>query len=112
MIFTIEQAAEPTVMVLAGDVLGGADALEFTRAISDLIRDGARTVIVDLGQVELMNSSGLGMLVSASGALRAAGGAMSIASASDKIQGLFRMTRLDAVLVSYATRDEAIAACR
>lgn len=111
MTFTIEQT-EPTVVVLSGDVLGGADALEFTRTISDLIRDGARTVVVDLAQVELMNSSGLGMLVSASGALRSAGGSMSIASASEKIQGLFRMTRLDSVLAQYPTLDEAIAANR
>ncbi len=111
MTFTIEQA-DPTVVVLSGDVLGGADALEFTRTISDLIREGTRHVVVDLEQVELMNSSGLGMLVSASGALRAAGGSMSIATANEKIQGLFRMTRLDSVLVNYPTRDEAISANR
>jgi len=109
MTFAIEQG-DPVVVIVMGNVLGGAEALEFNRAVSDLIREGARRLVVDLAGVELMNSSGLGMLVSASSSLRSAGGTMSLASAGEKIQGLFRMTRLDSVLAHYATRDEAIAA--
>jgi anti-sigma B factor antagonist len=111
MTFSVVQG-DPVVVVVDGDVLGGAEALDFTRAITDLVRDGARNVVVDLAGVNLMNSSGLGMLVAASGTIRTAGGTMSIAAAGEKIQGLFKMTRLDSVLVHYPTRDQAIAARR
>jgi len=109
MTFTIEQN-DPAVISLNGNVLGGAEAMEFTRAVSDLVREGIRHVVVDLSDVPVMNSSGLGMLVAASTSLRSAGGALAVAGASEKIQGLFRMTRLDSVLAQYPTRDEAVAA--
>jgi len=111
MTFAIE-SGDPTILVVAGSVLGGAEALEFSRAIANLVRDGVRSVVVDMSGVDVMNSSGLGMLVSSSGVMRSAGGTMSIASAGEKLQALFRMTRLDSVLVQYPTRDEAIAATR
>lgn len=109
MTFTIEPN-DPAVVSLNGSVLGGAEALEFTRAIGDLVREGVRRVVVDLSNVPVMNSSGLGMLVGASTSLRTAGGELAIAGANEKIQGLFKMTRLDSVLAQYATRDEAVAA--
>ncbi len=109
MTFTIEHN-DPAVVALDGNVLGGAEAMEFTRAVSDLVREGVRHVVVDLTNVPVMNSSGLGMLVGASTSLRTSGGSLAIAGANEKIQGLFRMTRLDSVLAQYATRDEAVAA--
>ena len=109
MTFSIEHN-DPAVIALSGNVLGGAEAMEFSRAIGDLVRDGVRRMIVDLSDVPLMNSSGLGMLVGASTSLRSAGGSLAIAGANEKIQHLFRMTRLDSVLTHYPTRDEAVAA--
>ena len=109
MTFSIEHN-DPAVIALSGNVLGGAEAMEFSRAIGDLVRDGVRRMIVDLSDVPLMNSSGLGMLVGASTSLRSAGGSLAIAGANEKIQHLFKMTRLDSVLTHYPTRDEAVAA--
>ena len=111
MTFTIEQN-DPAVVSLSGNVLGGAEALEFTRAITNLVREGVRHMVIDLTNVAVMNSSGLGMLVGASTSLRSAGGSVVVAGANDKILGLFKMTRLDSVLAQYATRDEAVAACQ
>lgn len=109
MTFTIEHS-DPAVVLLHGNVLGGADGLEFSRAIGDLVRDGGLRVVIDLSDVPLMNSSGLGMLVGASASLRKAGGMLAVAGANEKIQGLFKMTRLDSVFASYPTREEALAA--
>lgn len=111
MKFTIEQT-EPTVIAIHGDVLGGADAMEFTGAIGELIRKGVHHVVVDLSDVRLMNSSGLGMLVGASASLRSAKGTLAVAGANAKIRELFTMTRLDSVLAQYETRSEALAAHR
>jgi anti-anti-sigma factor len=109
MTFTIEHS-DPAIVLMHGNVLGGADGLEFSRAIGDLVRDGVHRVVIDLGEVPMMNSSGLGMLVGASASLRKAGGSLSVAGANEKIHGLFKMTRLDSVFASYPTRDEALAA--
>ncbi len=109
MKFTIE-LGDPAVIEILGDVLGGADAMEFTKAIGELIRGGVRRVVVDLTGVPLMNSSGLGMLVGASTSLRSAGGSLAVAGANQKLRELFKMTRLDTVLAQFETRGEALAA--
>jgi anti-sigma B factor antagonist len=111
MKFTIEQN-DPTVIAITGDVLGGADAMEFSRAINEQIREGAHQVIVDLSEVHLMNSSGLGMLVAASTSLRSSGGRLMVVGANERIKSLLKMTRLDSVFASYETRDAAVEACR
>ena len=112
MTFTIEENSDPVVVALSGDVLGGADAMEFTRAIGEIVRGGQTRVIIDLSDVQLMNSSGLGMLVNASTSIRSAGGSFSVAGANPKIQSLFKMTRLDTVFANYSSRGEAVLAHR
>ena len=109
MEFSIEQN-NPAVIAVSGNVLGGPDALEFTKTVSELLRGGEAFVVVDLSNVEVMNSSGLGMLVGASTTVRSANGKLVVAGANAKLQNLFRMTRLDSVLASYASRAEALAA--
>jgi anti-sigma B factor antagonist len=111
MKFTIEQS-EPTIIAISGDVLGGADAMEFSRAVNDQIRDGVRQIVVDLSDVHLMNSSGLGMLVAASTSLRTSGGRLVVVGANERIRSLLKMTRLDTVFASFETRDAAVEACR
>jgi anti-sigma B factor antagonist len=111
MTFIIEES-DPVVVALTGDVLGGAEAMEFTRAIGEIVREGAKRLIIDLSDVQLMNSSGLGMLVNASTTIRSSGGSFAVAGANPKIQSLFRMTRLDTVFANYSSRDEALLAHR
>ena len=108
MKFTVEQT-EPAIIVINGDVLGGADAMEFTSGVGELVREGARGVVVDMNAVELMNSSGLGMLVGAAKTVRGAGGEFCVVGANQKILSLFKMTRLDAVFRTFATREDALA---
>ncbi|MBS1912117.1 MAG: STAS domain-containing protein [Bacteroidetes bacterium] len=109
MTFSIDHN-NPAVIAVAGHVIGGAEGMQFSQAIGELVRGGERCVIVDLALVPVMNSSGLGMLVGASSTLRSAGGLLVVAGANEKITALFKMTRLDSVLPQYATREEALAA--
>ena len=111
MKFTIEQS-DPTVIAINGDVLGGADAMEFSRTLNEQVQAGARQVIVDLSDVHLMNSSGLGMLVAASTSLRSSGGRLMVVGANERIVSLLKMTRLDSVFANYETRDAAVEASR
>ncbi len=109
MEFTVENN-DPLVVVLSGSVIGGAGALEFTRTVGDALRTGTRRVVVDLAEVPVMNSSGLGMLVSTYTTVRNSGGMFVLAGANEKILNLFKMTRLDLVFTHYPTRDEAMSA--
>ncbi len=83
--------------------------MEFTEAVNGCIGNGIVHAVVDMTDVELMNSSGLGMLVAASRSLVAAGGGIALVGANDRIRKLFSMTRLDSVFRQFGTPEEAIA---
>ena len=88
--------------------LGGNDALSFNKIIDELIQSDVSFLIIDCSQVELMNSSGLGMLVSAFTNFNNAGKKLYIVSVPDKIKNLLKITHLDQVLKIYDDQDAAL----
>jgi anti-sigma B factor antagonist len=73
-----------------------------------LIDAGKNKVVVDLGEVKFMNSSGLGMLIGALTTVRNAGGNLKLARASDKIEQLLVVTKLVTVFEHFDAVDEAL----
>jgi anti-sigma B factor antagonist len=85
------------IIELPSKALGGVEALDFSLLCDKLFNDGAKTIIIDLEKVEVMNSSGLGMLVGALSKAKKINVSFALASAPDKILNLLKMTRLDGV---------------
>ena len=98
------------VIALDKHIFGGPQAVNFTAAIKNHLQEGVKNFIFDCSQVEIMNSSGLGMIVSVYSAAGKHGGSCVVALAPDKITELLKITRLDSVIRSYATIDDAVAA--
>src|SRR5215471_19113708 len=68
-----------------------------------LVEDGARRVVVDLGRVEFLDSTGLGVLVGALKRLRGVGGELSLVCGQERLLKIFRITGLDRVFTLYPT---------
>ena len=66
-------------------------------------------MVIDLVQVERMNSSGLGILINALHTFRQNGGALRLAGPTPLVQNLLKITRLDSLFESYETVDAAVA---
>lgn len=108
MEFKIKQEKGVTVISLKGKVIGGPDASELTRQLHGLIDQGKKQIVVDLGGVELMNSSGLGMLIGGLTTVRNAGGDLKLANASVKILSLFTVTKLSKVFTHFPSVKNAV----
>ncbi len=93
---------------LKGNVMGGPDASSLNEELHKLIDAGKSKVVVDLGDVKFMNSSGLGMLIGALTTVRNAGGNLKLARASEKIEQLLVVTKLVTVFEHFDTVDEAL----
>ena len=78
-------------------VLGGSDAAEFSRKVQDSAAAGVTKLILDLSAVEVMNSSGLGMLVAAHSTMKRHGGTLSFLHTPEVVMKLLRMTHLETV---------------
>jgi len=76
--------------------------------IHDLLKQGERKLILDLTDVERMDSSGVQMIYSCYSAAQNAGGELRFVAANSRVTRLFEMTRLDLVLPFYQTVDAAL----
>jgi len=65
-------------------------------------------VVVDLEQVKLMNSSGLGMLVSGLSLMRRLEKSFMLASIPPKVENLLQITHLNEVFKLFDTVEKAI----
>ena len=107
MRFSINELGDVTVIQLNGNVMGGPDATNLNEELHKLVGQGKKKVVVDLGDVKFMNSSGLGMLIRALTTMRNAGGDMKLARASEKIESLLMVTKLITVFDHFEKVEEA-----
>ena len=91
-----------------GKIMGGPDATILHERLHDLIEQGKKKVIIDLAEVEWMNSTGLGILISGVTTLRNSEGELKLANVSEKILSLFEITKLAKVFETYDSVDSAI----
>lgn len=110
MKYDITEQFNCVIIHLKGNIMGGPHAEEFRDQLHNLIDDGKTNVIVNLGKVKFMNSSGLGILIGALTTMRNAGGNLVICEADKKIENLLMITQLISVFQHYRTQDSAVQA--
>jgi anti-sigma B factor antagonist len=91
-----------------GKIMGGPDATLLHDKLHEIIEAGKKQVIIDLSQVDWMNSTGLGILISTLTTLRNNNGELKLANVTEKIQSLLVITKLAPVFDSFDTIDDAI----
>ncbi len=77
-------------------------------SIEGVVQDGSTRVVLDLGAVSFMDSSGLGAVIAGLKRARQAGGDLRLAAVGEQVQTVMRLTNLDRVLRPHETvRDAA-----
>ena len=100
--------SEIIISSLQENVLGGNEALEFTSQLHDHLQKDVKIVIVDLSKVIMINSSGLGMLVSGLSSIKKHGASMVLTGVPEKVMSLLKMTHLDRVFQLSNSIEEAV----
>ena len=109
MKYDVSERYNCVIFSLKGNIMGGPDAEKFREELHSLIESGKTEVIIDLGKVKFMNSSGLGILIGGLSTMRNAGGDLRICQADKKIESLLMVTQLISVFKHYRTLKEAVA---
>ena len=97
------------VLSLSGKIMGGPDHEKFQAEIKTLVSEGYVDVLLDMHKVSWVNSTGLGILVSAYHTLKKNGGTLKICRVSDRIDNILNVTQLKLVFQTFADCDEALA---
>jgi anti-sigma B factor antagonist len=96
------------VIELKGNVIGGPDSEEFSKLLHKFVDEGKKNVVVDLGSVKFMNSSGLGMLISGFTTMKNGGGSLKLSNATEKINSLLVITKLITIFENFDSVDKAV----
>jgi len=84
-----------------------AAAAGLDKQLSELVNAGHTRLVVDLSDVELIDSSGLGALVSGFEAARASGGDLKIMSPGEQAALVLELTNVNRLLHTVASADTA-----
>jgi anti-sigma B factor antagonist len=85
---------------------------DLREALAKVLAEGSRAVVVDLGAVKFIDSTGLGVLVGAFTAVRNAGGRLAVVNDHSAVLKVLTITALHDVLGVQPTLDRAVAAVR
>jgi anti-sigma B factor antagonist len=97
------------ILTFKGDLLGEPDTSNVRNKIHSLVTDNMKKIVIDLGGVNYMNSSGIGTLIACFTTVKNSGGELKLANVGGKVQNLFVITQLVKVFDTYETVDRAIA---
>lgn len=91
------EISDVVVVDLAGRITLGEPTRAVRAALGDVISEGHKKILVKLGEVEFMDSAGLGELLNAFRTLGNQGGQMKLLNVTSPVLGLMKTTGMDQV---------------
>jgi anti-sigma B factor antagonist len=109
MSLTIDLEQEPNhwVLRLAGDLDYG-ECAAFRMSIDRILKKSPPATIVDLSELEYLDSSGLGLLLSLSKEYGAQGGRLVLVT-NETVDNILSLTRLNGIFSTASSMEDAVA---
>ena len=105
---TTRQVGDVTVIDAAGRITLGEGASTFRDTIRDLATKGNKKLLVNLGDVSYIDSSGIGEMVSGFTTVTNHGGQLKLLSLSKRVKDLLQITKLYTVFEVFDDEASAV----
>ena len=102
------QAGDVTILDLSGSVRMGEGAVSLRNAIRGLVEQGKNKILLNLGGVKNVDSSGIGELIANYTTISREDGQLKLLNLTEKIQNLLVITKLLTVFDSYDNEADAL----
>lgn len=102
------QVEDVSVVDLSGDGIG-AEPSTLKQLITSLLDSGHRQIVLNLGDLNSMDSTGVAEIVASYKTIDANGGVFKIAGARGHLRRLLHVTRVDTFISLYDSEAEAVA---
>ena len=106
---TTRQVDSISVVDLSGRITLGEGCSQLRELIRDLLAKGHKSILLNLGEVTYIDSSGIGELVSGFTAVSNQGGQLKLLNLTKKVQDLLQITKLLTVFDVHDYEAKAIA---
>lgn len=97
-----------TIIDLSGRIALGEGSALLRKTIRDLLEDGQTKILLNLGDVNYIDSSGIGELVSGFTAVRNRSGELKLLNLTKKVHDLLQITKLFTVFDVYSDESTAV----
>jgi anti-sigma B factor antagonist len=105
----VRQVGDVTVIDATGRITLGEGSSVFRETIKDLVGKGNKKILLNLGDVSYIDSSGIGELVSGFTSVSNAGGQLKLLNLTKRIQDLLQITKLYTVFEVFDKESDALA---
>ncbi len=102
------QAGDVTILDMSGAVRMGEGSISLRNAIRGLVEQGKKKILLNLGGVKNVDSSGIGELIANYTTVSRDGGQLKLLNLTDRIQNLLVITKLLTVFDAYDNEAEAL----
>ena len=97
------------VLDCSGKITLGEGTMTVRNTVREILSSGGKKIILNLNDVNYIDSSGIGELVSSYTTVTNAGGKLKLLNLTNKIQELLQITKLLTVFDAYADEKVAVA---
>ena len=101
-----------SVITCSGQIILGASSTEFRNTFRELIQHGSKKLVIDLGDVTYLDSTGIGELVGAYTNAYNAKAVVKLSRLPEKIYNLLQITKLVTVFEIHVDEAAAISSFR
>ncbi len=98
-----------TILDIHGKITIGEGSAEIRNRVRDLLQAGRKKILLNLGDVSYVDSSGIGELVSSFTTVTNQGGQLKLLSLTKKLRELLAITKLLTVFDTYDEESKAVA---
>src|ERR1700688_4837555 len=107
---TIRDVDGVTVVTLDGLIVLGEESSALREKLKGLLAEGKKKLVLDMKNVTMIDSSGLGALVAAYSTAKTAGASLRLCSLGAHFNQLLQITKLLTVFEVSRTQEEAVSA--
>jgi anti-sigma B factor antagonist len=104
----LRQVGDVTIMVCSGQITLGEATSVFRNTVREIINKGSKKLLIDLGSVTYLDSSGIGELVGSYSSAHNVNASMKLLHLPKKIYDLLQITKLITVFQVFEDEAEAV----
>ncbi len=93
-----------------GERIDGSNALDFQNALTELISDNERDVILDFENLKYISSAGLRVILMTAKAVQRQNAQLMVCSLSESVREVFKISGFDRIIPVEDSQEDAIAA--